>query len=221
MNYKAIAEQSGPRVGATQEWVFCVLRSGIVSGKIPGGTQLKQDEISAALNVSHIPVREALRRLESQGLVIIHPNRGASVTQLTRSMILDMMEVRATLSVMMLKNGAPQLTDEDYQKLGQIMELQRDEKDLFHAEELNYQFHDVLSSHDENAVAVLFMELIHANIDRYLRHNFYSEDDSRLRSLREHEEIVEACRAGEYDLACDKLRDHILNAKDYLPTDLA
>ena len=73
MDYKAIAEQVGPRVGATQEWIFHVLREGIVGGKLPGGMQLKQDEISAALNVSHIPVREALRRLEAQGLVRIHP----------------------------------------------------------------------------------------------------------------------------------------------------
>ena len=83
MDYKAIAEQIGPRVGATQEWIFHVLREGIISGKLPGGMQLKQDEISAALNVSHIPVREALRRLEAQGLVRIHANRGAAVTELT------------------------------------------------------------------------------------------------------------------------------------------
>ena len=62
MDYKAIAEQVGPRVGATQEWIFHVLREGIISGRLPGGMQLKQDELSAALHVSNIPVREALRR---------------------------------------------------------------------------------------------------------------------------------------------------------------
>lgn len=220
MNYKTIAEHAGPRVGATQEWVFHVLRSGIVNGELPGGTQLKQDEISAALNVSHIPVREALRRLESQGLVRIHPNRGAAVTQLDRGMILDMMEVRATLSVMMLKNGAPLLTDEDFMELTNIIALQREETDLFKTEELNYRFHDVLSSHYENDVANLFMELIHANIDRYLRSNFYSSDRARLRSIEEHQEIVDDCRAGDFDAACEKLRDHILDAKDYIPADL-
>ncbi|MBQ2770089.1 MAG: GntR family transcriptional regulator [Clostridia bacterium] len=117
MDYKRIAEQTGPRVGATQEWIFQVLRNGIINGNLPGGTQLKQDEISSALNVSHIPVREALRRLEAQGLVKIHPNRGASVTSLTQQSILDMMQVRATLAVMMLKNSAPHLTEKDYDEL--------------------------------------------------------------------------------------------------------
>ena len=63
MDYKALASSVGNRDGyGTQEWVYHVLRTGIVNGTLPGGMQLKQDEISAALNVSHIPVREALRQ---------------------------------------------------------------------------------------------------------------------------------------------------------------
>lgn len=172
MNYKSIAEHVGPRTGATQEWVYRVLRQGIISGELPGGTQLKQDEISAALNVSHIPVREALRQLEALGLVRIHPNRGASVTQLSRSTLLDMMEVRATLSVMALRNSAPLLTEEDYRALDEVIAAQKEETDLFRTEELNYRFHDLLSYHAENSVSNLFMDIIHANIDRYMRHNF-------------------------------------------------
>ena len=220
MDYEAIAGQVGPRTGATQEWVFRVLRQGIVSGALPGGTQLKQDEISSALSVSHIPVREALRQLEAQGLVRIHPNRGASVTKLSRSTILDMMEVRATLSVMLLKNSIPLLTDADYAALDEVIAAQKQETDLFRTEELNYRFHNILSRHADNAIAELFMEMIHANIDRYLRTNFYAGASRRERSIGEHERIVEACRAGNRELVCDLLRDHILNAKEYIPKDL-
>ena len=220
MNYKSIAEQIGPRTGATQEWVFRVLRQGIVSGELPGGTQLNQDEISAALNVSHIPVREALRQLEAQGLVRIHPNRGASVTQLSRRTLLDMMEVRATLSVTALRNSAPLLTEEDYRALDEVIAAQKRETDLYRTEELNYRFHELLSYHAENSISDLLMEIIHANIDRYLRKNFYGGAATRARSIGEHEQIVAACRAGEYDRACDLLRDHILNAKDYIPSGL-
>ena len=102
MDYRELAEAVGPRTGATQEWVFRVLREGIISGKLKGGTQLKQDEVSAALTVSHIPVREALRQLEAQGLVTIHPNRGSTVTQLTRSTLEDMMEIRSSISSQLL-----------------------------------------------------------------------------------------------------------------------
>ena len=220
MNYSSIAEQIGPRTGATQEWVYRVLRHGIVSGELPGGAQLKQDEISAALNVSHIPVREALRQLEALGLVRIHPNRGASVTQLSRSTLLDMMEVRATLSVMALRNSAPLLTEEDYDALDAVIAVQRQETDLFRTEELNYRFHDLLSYHAENSVSNLFMDIIHANIDRYMRRNFYGSTATRERSINEHEQILAACRAGDFDRACELLSSHILNAKEYIPPDL-
>jgi len=220
MNYKAIAEQTGPRTGATQEWVFRVLRTGIVNGDLPGGTQLKQDEISAALNVSHIPVREALRQLEAQGLVRIHANRGASVTKLSRGAILDMMEVRATLAVMALKNSIPFLNEEDFVQLEDVIAAQKLESDLFKTEELNYRFHNILSHHADNSIADLFMEMIHANIDRYMRKNFYTDAAHRQRSIGEHEQILAACRAGDGEQACNLLREHILNTKDYIPEDL-
>ena len=219
MDYKAIAEQVGPRVGATQEWIFHVLREGIISGKLPGGMQLKQDEISAALNVSHIPVREALRRLEAQGLVRIHANRGAAVTELTRSELLDMMEVRATLSVMMMRNSAPMLTKADFDALDEIVRQQRETNvdDIVRSEELNYKFHEILTSHAKNSMANFLLELVHANIDRYLRASFYGTQQTREVSINEHEAIIMTCREGDFDSASNLLRDHILNAKQFIP----
>lgn len=222
MDYKAIADRMGPRIGATQEWIFHVLREGIISGQLPGGMQLKQDEISAALNVSHIPVREALRRLEAQGLVRIHPNRGAAVTQLSRDQLLDMMEVRATLSVMMLKNSAPLLTEEDFAALEEVVRQQREtpDEDLRRSEELNYKFHDILTSRADNSMADLMLELVHANIDRYLRASFYGTNKTRDVSIGQHEAIIKACREGDFEAACRILRDHILNAKEFIPASL-
>jgi len=220
VDYKEIAAHLGPRTGATQEWVCRVLRNGIVKGEITGGTQLKQDEISAALNVSHIPVREALRQLEAQGLVTIHANRGAVVSTLTRDQLLDMMEVRATLSVMKLKNSAPKLTEDDYQQLEKIIAEQKHAEGLFEAEQLNYKFHEILGSHDENGIADRFMDLIHDNIDRYLRHDFYDDPTHRERSVIEHEKILSACKRSAYEEACDLLKAHIINAKDYISPDV-
>ena len=220
MDYKAIADQVGPRVGATQEWIFHVRREGIISAKLPGGMQLKQDEISAALNVSHIPVREALRRLEAQGLVRIHPNRGAAVTELTRSELLDMMEVRATLSVMLLRNSAPLLTKADFDAMEEVVKQQREtaNEDLVRSEELNYRFHEILTSHAANSMANFLLELVHANIDRYLRASFYGTPQTREVSINEHELIIMTCREGDFEAAGNLLRDHILNAKEFIPT---
>ena len=69
MDLKKIAEEMQPRSMAARDWVFQVIRTAIVRGELPGDMPLRQDEISTALSVSHIPVREAFRQLEAQGLV--------------------------------------------------------------------------------------------------------------------------------------------------------
>ncbi|HPF53310.1 MAG TPA: GntR family transcriptional regulator [Eubacteriales bacterium] len=220
MDYKELANLVGPRVGATQEWVYHVLRKGIIDGILPGGMQLKQDEISAALNVSHIPVRESLRQLEAQGLVRIQPNRGASVTQLSREMVIDMMEIRAYISANILKTAIPLMTEDDFAQVAELIDRERNERDLFVVEQINYDFHDLLLKKAGNVVADLIMEIIHANIDRYLRSSFYSSDETRQISIDEHEAILAACKARDVDTASRLLSDHILDAVKYLPSTL-
>ena len=220
MDYRELAEAIGPRTGATQEWVFRVLREGIISGKLKGGTQLKQDEVSAALTVSHIPVREALRQLEAQGLVTIHPNRGSTVTQLSRSNLEDMMEIRASISYYIARRAVPLLTEEDLDELQTVIEEQKAAKDLFEEERLNYKFHEVLTRRAKNKVADMFIELIHSNADRYLRDALYSDPARRGLSIAEHQAILDACRAGDAEKASNLLHDHILEARQYIPEDL-
>ena len=220
MDYRELAEAVGPRTGATQEWVFRVLKEGIISGKLKGGTQLKQDEVSAALTVSHIPVREALRQLEAQGLVTIHPNRGSTVTQLTRSSLEDMMEIRASISYYIARRAIPLITEEELSELQSIIEEQKAASDLFEEERLNYKFHEVLTRNAKNKVADMFIELIHWNADRYLRDALYSDPDRRNRSIAQHQAILDACKAGELEKACDLLHEHILEGRNYIPEDM-
>ena len=221
MDYKAIAATVAPRTGSgTQDWVYRVLREGIVSGALKGGVQLKQDEISDALNVSHIPVREALRQLEAQRLVTILPNRGASVTELSRDMLIDMMQVRAAISTAMLKLAIPRMTEEDFAALDANLAEQRACKSASTYEKLNNRFHELTHARATNPVAELMTENIHANTDRYLRSSFYDNPDSRAASIGEHEAIVAACKARDVEKAAQLLNDHILDAISRIPEDL-
>lgn len=218
MDYKALAANVENREGfGTQEWVYRVLRAGIVNGTLPGGMQLKQDEISSALNVSHIPVREALRQLEAQQLVTIHANRGATVTELSRDMLINTMQVRAAISVAMLAVAVPRMTEEDFRALDAILEEQRSTTDLITTENLNIRFHEVLTAKANNPVADMLMEIIHANIDRYLRSGFYSDAADRENSVVEHEKILNACKAGNVEEAVKLLQAHIMDAAALIP----
>ena len=141
------------------------------------------------------------------------------MTELTRSELLDMMEVRATLSVMMMRGSAPMLTKADFDALDEIVRQQRETnvEDIVRSEELNYKFHEILTSHAKNSMANFLLELVHANIDRYLRASFYGTQQTREVSINEHEAIVMTCREGDFDSASNLLRDHILNAKQFIP----
>ena len=221
MNYKEIADRVAPRNGSgTQEWVYRVIREGIVTGELKGGTQLKQDEISDALNVSHIPVREALRQREAQRLVTIHPNRGASVTELSRDTLIDMMQVRAAISVAMLKLSIPRMTEEDFTALDENIAEQSRAKDAHSFEKANNAFHELTNKRASNPVADFMTEIIHANIDRYLRSSFYDTEESRQSSLAEHQAIVDACKRGDVDGGAKLMNDHILHAISRIPEDL-
>ena len=218
MDYKALAANVENREGfGTQEWVYRVLRAGIVNGALPGGMQLKQDEISAALNVSHIPVREALRQLEAQQLVTIHANRGATVTELSREMLINTMQVRAAISTAMIAIAVPRMTDEDFAALDAVLEEQRKTNELIPTENLNIRFHELLTAKANNPVADMLMEIIHANIDRYLRTGFYSDAADRENSVVEHEQILNACKARDVDLVVRLLHAHIMDAAALIP----
>lgn len=218
MDYKVLASGMGNRDGfGTQEWVYRVLRTGIVNGMLPGGMQLKQDEISSALNVSHIPVREALRQLEAQRLVTIHPNRGATVTELSRELLINYMQVRAAISAEMLSVAIPRMTDEDFAEMDALLDQQRAASELMTSETLNMQFHDLLIKKAGNPVADMLMEIIHANIDRYLRSGFYSDAADRGVSVTEHQAILDACKRKDIEGAVRLLHDHIMGAVCRIP----
>ena len=127
MELKKIAEEMQPKTMAARDWVFQVIRMAIVRGILPGGMPLRQDEISSALNVSHIPVREAFRQLEAQGLVRIYPNRGAVVTRLTRHELENVMDTRIMLEMGAFKTAIPLMDESDLSYAQELL-------DAFHAE---------------------------------------------------------------------------------------
>lgn len=220
MDYTLLTRSAPQKNGATQEWVFQILRNSIIRGEIPAGTQLKQDEISTALSVSHIPVREALRQLEAQGLVRIHPNRGATVTILSRDSLEDMMEIRASISYYLLRRAVPLMGEEDFAQLQSIIEEEKNVSSLMDTETLNYRFHEALTKKADNSTADLIIEILHANMDRFLRSSFYTGPDSRSTSVREHQAILDACRERDAEKAATLLHDHILDARSRIPETL-
>lgn len=213
MELKRIADEMQPRTMAARDWVFQVIRTAIVRGVLPGGMPLRQDEISAALSVSHIPVREAFRQLEAQGLVRIYPNRGAVVTKLTKEEMANIMDTRILIELGALRTAFPYLTDSVLDEAESIINQSENETDLHVIEDLNLKFHFVLYKCANNDVLLQLIEQLHANVDRYVRQYYKVAEET---SNSDHRQLIEACRNKDMVLADAVLRTHLELAKKLL-----
>lgn len=217
MDLKKIAEEMQPRSMAARDWVFQVIRTAIVRGELPGEMPLRQDEISTALSVSHIPVREAFRQLEAQGLVRIYPNRGAVVTKLSCKELSDVMDTRILLEVGALRLALPHITEEDLARARELLELFSKEKDPIKGAELNLKLHFSLYDPCDNQTLLSLIDQMHANVDRYITPFFGKEEVSaELYTIDEHSQIISACESKDTELATAILRTHLQRTKNLL-----
>lgn len=217
MDLKKIAEEMQPRSMAARDWVFQVIRTAIVRGELPGDMPLRQDEISTALSVSHIPVREAFRQLEAQGLVRIYPNRGAVVTKLSCKELSDVMDTRILLEVGALRLALPHITEEDLARARELLELFSKEKDPIKGAELNLKLHFSLYDPCDNQTLLSLIDKMHANVDRYITPFFGKEEVSaELYTVDEHSQIISACESKDTELATAILRTHLQRTKNLL-----
>ncbi|MEN9741367.1 MAG: hypothetical protein RIR66_323, partial [Actinomycetota bacterium] len=130
--------------GTSQEAVLTELREMIGSGKLEPGQQIVQESLSAALGVSRVPIREALRVLEGEGQVIHFPNRGYFVTDLSVEDLEEVYRIRAILEEEALRLAIPLLTDSDIEYIESIqVELEKAvaSKKISGITETNRRFH--------------------------------------------------------------------------------
>jgi DNA-binding GntR family transcriptional regulator len=106
-----------------EEFAHERLRELILSGDLAGGTRLHQDELASRLGVSRMPVRQAILRLENEGLVVQRPNRGATVTLLGSEAILELFEMRSVLEGWAFRLAVSQMTAEHQQEVARLIAL--------------------------------------------------------------------------------------------------
>jgi len=191
------------------------LRDKIFCGELREGQQLRQDAIADEFRVSRIPVREALRHLEAEGLITIVPHHGAVVSALSPDDIEELFDIRALLECDVLRRSIPQLTEEDFARAEAIM---KDfEKELFEPEHmsswgrLNWQFHSALYAGARRPHFLSVIRNINNNGERYTRLQLYLTRGVE-QAKKEHRELLELCKAQNVDAACELLRRHITHA---------
>ena len=183
------------------ELAYSQLREAILTGTLAAGTPLRQEELASRFGMSRLPVREALRRLDTEGLVVLRPRRGYIVATLDRQEIEDVLELHGTLEAMAGHAATLRRSDDvvaDLERL--VTQLERIGKrppvdvDAFTA--LNAQFHERLLESSGRPFLNRILRLVRGNAERYTRAGAGMLFDLR-ESQHEHRRIVDAYRAGD------------------------
>lgn len=127
--------------------VFNTLRKEILTGKLKPGERLMEIHLANKLGVSRTPIREAIRKLELEGLVIMIPRRGAEVAKISWKSLKDVMEVRQALDVLAIELACDRMTQEEMDKLRQANEdfkIATESTDTRKIAEADVAFHDII-----------------------------------------------------------------------------
>ena len=206
---------SRPRKLATHEFVAEVLREAITTGHLRANQPLPQDEIAAQLEVSHIPVREALRQLQSEGLVTYQANRGAQVSALAPDEIREIYEIRAILETAAIRRAVPLLDERDLGRAATTLDAAERSVDGAEWGTLDVEFHELIYRLDDRPRLRELIDGLLRRVDRYwLMHGLMLTHREVFE--REHRALLEAVRNRDAQAAADLLGNHLAGAAERL-----
>ncbi|MCQ1849804.1 GntR family transcriptional regulator [Neorhizobium galegae] len=184
-----------------------VLADRIVRGELAPGARLRQDHIAEEFETSHVPVREAFRRLEAQGLAISEPRRGVRVASFDLAEVREVAEMRAVLEVLALRHAARHLTPaildaaEDAAREGDAA------ADVHAWEAANRRFHQLILAPCGMKRLLASIDDLHAASARFLFSAWQSGWEKR--TDHDHRAILAALRQGKADEAAAILQKHV------------
>ncbi len=195
--------------------VFQTLRQAILRGKLQPGERLMEIHLAQQLGVSRTPVREAIRMLEQEGLVIMIPRKGAIVAEITKSDLEDVLEVRAALEELAVKKACRNISQEQLQELKKAAgkfaaSLQKEE--LMACAQADVAFHEIISAATENRRLIQILNNIREQIYRYRLENL-KDKSSHANLVEEHTAICRALEERSEEKASEAVRVHIEHQK--------
>ena len=192
--------------------IYLELRHQILTGELHANQPLRQDDIAAIFGVSKIPVREALRRLEENGLVEFIPRRGAFVVELTQGDIMEMLEIRLALESRALELAIPNMTVDDIALAREILKEYKLTDDASRWSELNRRFHLSLYAPCGIFKLIAMIEDM-KDRSRLFMQLKVSIASGLHRPHDEHLKILNACEDKNVALGVNLLRKHIETTK--------
>ena len=205
--FRSIVRNHERQFQTVGDMVYEVLRESIQRGVFAPGERLRQDQLAEELGVSRIPVRSALLQLETEGMITLHPYRGATVSELSVDEMRENYEIRAVLEGLALRKAAAAMTPERLAHLKKLAQELNDERDGEVFLRLRMSFYHELYDGDSHPQLVALIEKLRNDAGRYWlqRHVDYVSRPGE----RDHTQVLEFLEAGDLDGAIGSQREHL------------
>lgn len=194
-----------------REVVFNTLRYAILHGELKPGERLMEVKLADTLGVSRTPVREALKLLESEGLVVMIPRKGAVVAPIDEKTMEDVMVIRRTLEELAVKLACDTITDTQLQELKEVteqMELAIDKNELDKITDLDVKFHDIIITATGNRKLTQLLNELREQMYRY-RLEYVKYEKDHMTITKEHRAIIMSIEEKDPSLARKMVKKHI------------
>lgn len=193
--------------------VFNTLRQAILRGEMEPGERLMEIQLAQKLGVSRTPIREAIRKLELEGLVIMIPRKGAEVAHITEKDMRDVLEVRSTLEELAVTLACKNVTTEKIDELkaaNKVFESAIVSKDVVNIVDADVQFHDIIYAMTDNQRLIQIINNLREQMYRY-RLEYVKDARTHSILISEHNDIIRELSQKNVTDARVVVRQHINN----------
>ncbi|WP_419726031.1 GntR family transcriptional regulator [Terrisporobacter petrolearius] len=197
--------------------VFENLRTAILEGNLKAGKRLMEVQLAEQLGVSRTPIREAIRKLELEGLVVMLPRKGAYVANMSFKDLIDVLEIRASLEGLAASLASERLRDEDIVELERVakeFEKSVRETDIDTVLKKDVEFHEKIFLMANNKKLYHLITSLWEQVHRF-RVTYVSNYEASLSLVDEHNRILEAIKSGDSELAKKYATEHIELAEQF------
>ena len=201
-----------------RELVLDAIRGAIMNGTLQPRERLMEIQMAEELGVSRTPIREALRKLELEGFIVMVPRKGAYVSDLSFKDIADVFEIRAALEGLAAGLAAERITEEELERMERLLVEKQEaitHDDISKLVEVDTKFHELMYQASRNVRLGSIISNLREQIQRFRLTSLSYPGRNKL-SLEEHKKIVEAIQARDYQLARQLATEHIENAENVL-----
>ena len=193
--------------------VFNTLRKAILRGELKPGERLMEIQLANKLGVSRTPIREAIRKLELEGLVLMIPRKGAEVAQITEKNMQDVLEVRKALEELSVQLACERITPEQVEEMKMAAEDFRKvlkSGDVTKIAEADVKFHDIIFAATNNQRLITLLNNLREQMHRF-RVEYLKQKECYPQLLEEHDKLIALISGGEVEEACELMGCHIDN----------